>query len=123
MKTKLLGVALLVSAALVGSAQAGGGNHGGNVGGGNFASSGRGSARSGGGPSFQSMPARSFGGNPMIYFGQRFSSIGSRGPRSMEVRPQYVRSNAGGSNQVVHGSINRGNQSTQFANTGNRAIT
>ena len=123
MKTKLLGVALLVSAALVGSAQAGGGNHGGNVGGGNFASSGRGSARSGGGPSFQSMPSRSFGGNRMIYSGQRSSSIGSRAPRSMEFRPQYVRSNAVGSNQVVRGNTTHGNGSTRFSNTGNRAIT
>src|SRR2546430_1507087 len=124
MKMKLLGVALfLVSAALVGSAQAGGGNHGGNGGGGNFASSGRGSARTGGGPSFQSMPARSFGGNRMIYSGQHFSSIGSRAPRSMELRPQYVRSNAVGSNQIVRGNITRGNRSTQFSNRGNRAIT
>src|SRR2546423_5455015 len=106
MKTKLLGVALLVSAALVGSAQGGGGHHG--NGGGNYIASGRGSARSGGGPAFQSMPARSFGGNRMIYSGQRFSSIGSRAPRSMEFRPQYVRSKAVGSNQVVHGSITHG---------------
>src|SRR5438045_1144300 len=120
MKTKLLTVALLTSAALIAPVYAGG--HHGN-GGGNYIAGGRGSARSGGGPSFQSMPARSFGGNRMIYSGQRFSSIGSRAPRSMEFRPQYVRSNAVGSNQVVQGSINRVNRSTQFANTGNRAIT
>src|SRR5437763_15490919 len=100
MKTKLLTVALLASAALIAPVYAGG--HHGN-GGGNYIAGGRGSARSGGGPSFQSMPARSFGGNRMIYSGQHFSSIGS--------------------NQVVRGNIDRVNRSTQFSNTGNRAIT
>src|SRR5438067_3420401 len=102
MKTKVYWVALLASAALVAQAQAGG-QRGGGGRGGNFAASGRGSARSVGGPSFQSMPARSFGGNRMIYSGQHFSSIGS--------------------NQVVRGNIDRVNRSTQFSNTGNRAIT
>ena len=51
MKTKLLGVALFVSAALLASAQAGGGFHGGGGGGGGGHFAG-GAARGGGGPSF-----------------------------------------------------------------------
>src|SRR5438309_2643636 len=128
MKTKFYWVALLASAALIGQAQAGGGNHGGGGGGGggHFAASGSGSARSGGGPSFHAMPGQSFGGGRMIYSGQRFSSVGMRSPRSMEFRPQYVRSNTGrsiGSDQFTRGNINRGNRSTQFSNAGNRAVT
>ena len=124
MKTKFYWVALLASAALIAPAQAGGGNHGGGGGGSHFAASGRGSARSGAGPSFQSMPMQSFGGGRMIYSGQRFSSVGMRSPRSMEFRPQYIRSNVVGSigsSQVVRGNINRVNRSNQFA--GNRSIT
>jgi len=62
----------------------------------------------------------------MIYSGQRFSSAGMRSPRSMEFRPQYVRSNAGrsiSSGQVMRGNINRGDRSPQLSNAGNRAIT
>src|SRR5712692_4579712 len=122
MKTKFYWVALLASAALIGQAHAGG-HHGG--GGGNFASGGGGPARSGGGPSFHSMPARSFGGGRAIYSGQRFSSAGMRAPRSMEFRPQSVRSNSSrpiGSNQFARGNnINRVNRSNEFA--GNRANT
>src|SRR5438552_6880905 len=123
MKTKFYWVALLASAALIGQAQAGGGNHGGGGGGGggHFAASGSGSARSGGGPSFHAMPGQSFGGGRMIYSGQRFSSVGMRAPRSMEFRPNTVRSI--GSNQFARGNINRGNRSNQFSNAGNRAIT
>src|SRR5437870_294827 len=126
MKTKFYWVALLASAALIGQAQAGGGNHGGGGGGGggHFAASGSGSARSGGGPSFHAMPGQSFGGGRMIYSGQRFSSVGMRAPRSMEFRPQSVRSNTVrsiDSNQFARGNINRVNRSNQFA--GNRAIT
>ena len=58
----------------------------------------------------------------MIYSGQRFSSVGMRAPRSMEFRPQSIRSNASrpiGSNQFARGNnINRVNRSNQFA--GNR---
>jgi hypothetical protein len=123
MKTKLLTVALLASAALIAPVQ-GGGRHG--NGGGNYVASGGGAARSGSGPSFRSAPMRNFGSGRTIYSGQRFSSVGVRSPRSMEFRPQYSHSNAVGSigsNQVVPGNISRGNRSTQFANTGNRAIT
>jgi len=123
MRTKFYWVALLVSAALIAQAQAGG-HHGGGGGGGNFAAAGPASARSGGGPSFHSMPTQSFGGGRMIYLGQRFSSTGLGSPRSMEFRPQYARSNTVrsiDSNQVVRGNINRVNRSNQFA--GNRAIT
>src|SRR2546425_10086842 len=104
MKTKFYWVALLASAALTAPVQAGGGSHGGGShggggggggGGGHFAASSSGSARSGGGPSFHSMPMRGFGGGQMVYSGQRFSSVGMRSPRSMEFRPQNVRSNAG----------------------------
>src|SRR5438132_10262993 len=123
MKTKFYWVALLASAALIAQAQAGGHNGGG---GGNFAVAGPGPARSGGSPSFHSMPMRGFGGGQMIYSGQRFPSTALRSPRSMEFRPQYVRSNAGraiGSDQFTRGNINRGNRSTQFSNAGNRAVT
>ncbi len=125
MKTKFYWVALLASAALTAPIQAGGGNHGGgSVGsGGHFAASGSGSARSGGGPSFHAMPGQSFGGGRMIYSGQRFSSVGMRSPRSTEFHPQYIRSNAVGSNQVARGNINRVNRSNQFSNAGNRATT
>src|SRR5437588_4086552 len=126
MKTKFYWVALLASAALTAPVQAGGSSHGGGGGGGggHFAAAGPGPARSGGSPSFHSMPARSFGGGRMIYSGQRFSSVGMRSPRSMEFRPQYVHSNTVGSigsSQVARGNINRVNRSNQFA--GNRAIT
>jgi hypothetical protein len=124
----VLGAALLVSVALLAPALAGGGNHGGGGGGGggrgNFAGGGGGFSRGGGGPSFQSGGMRSFGGGRMIYSGQRFSSVGMRAPRSMEFRPQSIRSNAGrpiGSGQFARGNINRVNRSNQFA--GNRANT
>jgi len=139
MKTKLLGVALFVSAALLASAQAGGGFHGGGGGaggGGHFAGSaaraGGGpsfhsmpSGRFGGGPSFRSMPMRNFSGNRMIYSGQRFSSISPRLPRSMEFRPQHPNSNVGtslGNRQFTGGNINRGNQASRFSNEQNRVI-
>src|SRR2546427_8877512 len=121
MKTKFYWVALLASAALIAQAQAGGHNGGG---GGNFAAAGPGPARSGGGPSFHSMPTGSFGGGRMIYSGQRFSSGAIHSPRSMEFRPQSVRSNTVrsiDSNQFARGNINRVNHSNQFA--GNRTIT
>src|SRR6266581_8368798 len=120
MKTKFYWVTLLASAALFAQAQAGGHHSGG---GGTFTAAGAGPARTGGGPSFHSMPTRSFGGGRMIYSGQPFSSTGLRAPRSMEFRPQYPHSNAGraiGSRQVVPGNINRGNRSTQFSSAGNR---
>jgi len=128
MKTKFYWLALLASAALIGPVQAGGGNRGGGGGGGggHVAASSSGLARSGGGPSFHSMPMQSFGGGRMIYSGQRFSSAGMRSPGSMEFRPQSVHSNAGrsiGSGQFSRGDINRPNRSTQFSSAGNRAIT
>ena len=119
MKTKFYWFALVASAALIAQAQAGGHHSGG--GGGNFAAAGPAPARSGGSPSFRSMSTRSFGGGRTIYSGQRFSSVGMRAPKSMEFRPQYIRSNAVGSNQFARGNINRVNRSNQFA--GNRAIT
>ena len=123
MKTKFYWVALLASAALTAPIQAGGGNHGGGSGGsgGHSVASGSGSARSGGGPSFHAIPGQSFGGGRTIYSGQRFSSVVMRGPRSMEFRPNTVRSI--GSNQIVRGNINRFNRSNQFSNAGNRATT
>src|SRR5437868_13203102 len=124
MKNKFYWVALLASVALIGPAQAGGGNHGGggrSGGGGHFVASGSGSGRSGGGPSFHSMPGGGLGSGRMIYSGQRFSSVGMRAPRSMEFRPNTVRSI--GSGQFSRGNSNRVNRSNQFANAGNRAIT
>src|SRR5438132_10245952 len=126
MKAKLLVAALLASAAVIAPVQGGsyhGGGGGGGRGGGSFAAAGGGPARSGGGPSFHAMPGQSFGGGRMIYSGQRFSSVGTRSPRSMEFRPQYVRSNTGrsiGSDQVVRGNINRGDRIVRFSNAENR---
>src|SRR5712671_1440912 len=120
MKTRLLIAALLASAAVIVPVQAGGHNGGG--GGGHFAAAGRGSARSGGGPSFGSMPSRSFGGGRMTYSGQRFSSVGMRSPGYGQ---HYISPNGGGTvraRQFTPGNINRGNRSAQFSNTGNRAI-
>jgi Putative peptidoglycan binding domain len=120
MKTKFYWVALLASAALIAQAQAGGHHSGG--GGGNFAAAGPGPARSGGGPSFGSMPSRSFGGGRMIYSGQRFSSIGMRAPGYGQ---HYINPNGGATvraRQFTPGNINRGNRSAQFSNTGNRAV-
>jgi hypothetical protein len=138
MKTKLLGVALFVSAALLVSAQAGGGNRGGGGGGGGGHFAG-GAARGGGGPSFRGMPAggfgggasfrsmpmRGFSGNRTIYSGQRFSSAGFRAPRSMEFRSRPMNSNMGGSvggNQFARGNMNRGNNIQRFPNGGNQSI-
>jgi len=137
MKTKLIAVALLASAALITQTQAGNHNSGG---GGNFAGGGRGVARSGGGPSFRSMPVgrfgggasfrpmpvRSFGGNRMIYSGQRFSPVGPRSPGSMEFRPRTVNSNSNmsiRSRQFAQGNMNRGIDNARLANHGNPAIT
>src|SRR5437016_11724367 len=123
MKAKLLVVALLASAAVIAPVQGGGyhggGGGGGRGGGGGFAAAGPGPARSGGGPSFRSMSAGSFGGSRMIYSGQRFSSPGLRASRSMEFRPQSVHSNAGrsiGSGQFTRGNINRSDRAPRFSN-------
>jgi hypothetical protein len=138
MKTKLLGVALFVSAALLASAQAGGGFHGGGGGGGGGHFAG-GAARGGGGPSFRGMPAggfgggasfrsmpmRSFSGNRMIYSGQRFSSAGFRAPTSMEFRSHPVNTNVGGSlagSQFARANMNRGNNVQRLPNGENQAI-
>jgi hypothetical protein len=136
MKTKLLGVALFVSAALLASAQARGGGGFGGGGGGAFAGGGGRSSGSGsrasfrgmpgggfGGGSFRSMPMRSFGGNRMMYSGQRFSSAGLRAPRSMEFRSRPVNTNMRGSlagNQFARGNMNRGNN--RFSNGGNQSL-
>src|SRR5947207_13746687 len=129
MKTKFYWFTLFASAALIAQAQGGGyhgGAGGGGRGGGSFAVSGSGSTRGGGGPSFHAMPMRSFGGGGMVYSGQRFSSVGMRSPRSMEFRPQYVHSNAGGAGsrgQITRGNINRGDRVARFSNGENRGIT
>ena len=132
MKTKLLGVALFVSAALLASAQArGGGGFGGGGfggGGGHFAGGGgRGGGFGGGasfhgmpgGGSFHSMPMRSFSGNRMMYSGQRFSSA-----RSMEFRSRPMNTNVGGGSlarsQFARGNMNRGNN--RFANGGSQSL-
>ncbi len=111
MKTKFYWFALFASAALIAQAQAGG-HHGG--GGGSFAAAGPGPARSGGSPSFHSMPMQSFGGG-RIYSGQRFSSPAFRQP--------YINSTSraiAGTRQFTRGDINRADQ---FPNGENRAIT
>ena len=133
MKTRLLGVALLVSAALLASAQArGGGGFGG--GGGHFAGGGGRGGSFGGGPSFRgggfgggsfhSMPMRSFGGNRMMYSGQRFSSTSFRSPGSMEFRSRPMITNVGGGSlarsQFARGNMNRGNN--RFASGGSQSL-
>jgi len=130
MKTKLLGVALFVSAALLASAQAhggggfggGGGGGGGGRGGGGFA--GGASSRGGGlgGGSFHSIGMRSFSGNRMMYSGQRFSSANFRSPRSMEFRSRPVNTNMGSfaGSQFARGNMNRGNN--RFPNGGNQSL-
>jgi Putative peptidoglycan binding domain len=124
MKTKFYWVALLASTALIAQTQAGGQHGGGGSGGGggHFAAAGPGPARSGGGPSFRSMPTGSFGGGRMIYSGQRFSSVGMRSPGYGQ---HYINPNGGATvraRQFTPGNINRGSRSAQFSNTGNRAI-
>ena len=126
MKTKLLTVALFVSAAMIAQANPGG-HHGG---GGGFApaaaappsQSGGGRSfhsmapgRFGGGPSFRSMPMQSFGSNRMIYSGQRFSSVARRTPRSMGFYGRSVNPN------IL--STNRGDRVSRFSNRGSRVIT
>ncbi|HLW34163.1 MAG TPA: peptidoglycan-binding domain-containing protein [Chthoniobacterales bacterium] len=92
MDAKLFIASLLAVIGLVAPVQAGNGHHGGS--GGNFVS-GRSGAGRGVSPSFSSMPARSFGGNRMMYSGQRFSSYGMRSPNVMRYHPQSVNSNFG----------------------------
>src|SRR5713101_974051 len=123
MKTKFYWVALLASAALIAQAQAGG-HHGG--GGGNFAAGGPAPARSGGSPSFHSMPMRNFGGGRMIYSGQRFSSVGMRSPSSAAFRQHYINSNGPasiGARQFTPATLNGGNRLTRFSNGENQGIT
>src|ERR1700687_2440909 len=122
MKTKFYWVALLASAALIAQTQAGG-QHGGGGGGGHSAAAGPGPARSGGGPSFRSMPTGSFGGGRMIYSGQRFSSVGMRAPGYGQ---HYINPNAGAAvrtSQFTPRNINRSDRMAQFSNGGNRTIT
>jgi len=92
MKIKLLAVALFASAALVPSLEAG--NHHGSGGGGAAFAAHPGMARSAG-PSFSSMPMRSFSGNRMIYSGQRFS-YGMRSPGVTQFRSRPLNSNFSG---------------------------
>jgi hypothetical protein len=121
MKTKIY--ALLMSAAL--AAPVLGGSHpggGGSRGGGGFSA---GSARGGGVSSFHSMPMRSFGGNRMMYSGQRFSSFGARSPSSMAFRQRSINSNGNasiGTRQFTPGNFNRGNRLAGISNTGNHGI-
>src|ERR1700731_88361 len=127
MKTKVLWVALLASAALIAQAQAGSyhGGGGGGGGGGHFASARGAPARGGVGPSFRSMPMRSFGGGRMMYSGQRFSSNGMRPLSPAAFRQHAFTSNGSaftGSRQFTAGSSNRGNVLTRSSNQGNRAI-
>jgi len=111
MNIKLLAVASLASAALIGHVDAGGhhGGGGGGGGGGNFAGARPGMARGGAGPSFRSMPMGSYGGNRMMYSGQRFSPAGMRATRPMEFRSHPMNSNMG---QFARGNmgVNRANQ-------------
>lgn len=114
----MLTVALLAMVGLIAPVQAGGGHHGG--GGGSFAA-GRSAMGRGGSPSFSSMPARSFGGNRMMYSGQRFSSYGMRSPNTIRYRPQSLNSNFG-AQRFAQGNPGA-NHFNRFANGGriNRA--
>lgn len=109
METKMLTAAVLASVALIAPVQAGNGHHNG---GGNVFSGRSGAARSGG-QSFSSMPARSFGGNRMVYSGQR-SSFGMRAPNTVRFRPQSVNSNFG-ARQFAQGNF-QANRFNRFAN-------
>lgn len=91
MDTKMFMAALVAMIGLIAPVQAGGGHHGGG-GGGSFAA-GRSSGGRGGGPGFSSMGARSYGGNHMMYSGQRFS--GMRSPNMMRYPRQTLNSNFG----------------------------
>lgn len=110
MKVKLLAVALFTSVALISNSEAG--NRHGN-GGGNAVAARSGAVQSGG-QSFRAMPARSFGGNRMVYSGQRFSSMGVRSPRVTEFRSRPVNSNF--SSRQFNGGGVAPNRINQFGN-------
>ncbi len=105
MNIRLFAVALLTSAAFVGDAYASGHHNGG---GGNFVSGHSGVARGGVSSSFHSMPA---GGGRMMYSGQRFSSVGMRGPVYGQ---RFVHSTS--SAPVVARQFNSGNMGVNRAN-------
>ena len=123
MNTKLFTAALLATIGLILPVQAGNGHHGG--GGGSFVASR--SAGGHGGPSFSAMPGRSFGGNRMMYSGQRFPSYGMRSSNVMRYHPQSV-NNFGaqgnyGANHFNHlNNAHIGRNATGFASN-NHAIT
>ncbi len=91
METRILTAAVLATLALIAPVEAGNGHH---SGGGNVVSGRSGAVRSGGGPSFSSMPARSFGGN-RIYSSQRFSSFRPGSSNVTRFRSQSLNSNFG----------------------------
>src|SRR2546428_1095735 len=126
MKTKFYWVALLASAALIAQANTGGHHGGGGGGGGGFVSAPPAPARAGTVSSVHSMPMQNFGGNRMIYSGQRFPSVSLHSPSSAAFRPRYVNSNGGASissRQFAPGNINRDNRITRSSNRGSRTIT
>ena len=127
MHTKMFIAALVAMIGLIVPVQAGNGHHGG--GGGVVA--GHSSSGRGPGPSFSSMSGHSYGGNRMMYSGQRFSGYGMRSPNVMRYPRQSVNSNFGaqrfaqgnpGANHVnrINGS-GLGRNATGFASN-NHAI-
>jgi hypothetical protein len=62
------------------------------------------------------MPARSFGGNRMVYSGQRFSSFGPRSSNVTRFRPQSVNSNFG-ARQLARQNFN----ANRFGQAGNNS--
>lgn len=117
MKTRFYWAALLASAAMIAQANAGGNPRGG---GGGFIP--RVAPARAAAPSLNSAASRSFGGNRMIYSGQRFSPATISSPSSPALRQYYINTNSG-TRQFARGNINRANSAARFSNEGNRAIT
>jgi hypothetical protein len=129
MKTKLFGLALLVSAATITQANPGGvhavtgGFHGGAVA--HSAPAVHAPMRAGGFSSFHSTPMRAYGSRP-LYSGQRYSSFGMRSSPSPAYRRPYIYSSRGSftrSGPFTAATIRQGNRIAPFANHRNPAVT
>ncbi len=128
MKTKLLGVALVVSAVTIAQAnpgvvRGGGGGHGGAVA--RSAPAVHAPMRAGGFSSFHSAPMRAYGSRP-VYSGQRYSSFGMRSSPSFAYRRPYINSSRGSftrSGPYTVAAIPQGNRVAPFANHRNPTVT
>ena len=129
MKTKLFGVALVVSAATIAQANPGGvhartgGSRGGAVA--RSAPVVHAPMRPGGFSSFRSTPMRAYGGRP-LYSGRRYSSFGMRSSPSFAYRRPYISPSRGSftrSGPYMVATIPQGNRIAPFANHRNPAVT